>query len=163
MTCTLKGTWYNELNSIMLITDVKEDKVYGKYHTAVGQAKGEYDLIGKINIDAETGHKQNTVGFVVTWNNNYGNSHSGSTWSGQYSCINEVETIKTTWLLTVEQSEKNEWASTQVGFDSFSKIKTSDEDVLLNIAKGIRPSHPFNIDHINDIEIVGENNLENPF
>jgi len=43
----LKGTWYNELGSEMILTTVQAGKIEGTYETFVSVcAKGKYVLVG---------------------------------------------------------------------------------------------------------------------
>jgi len=80
--------------------------ISGEYFTAVGDAEGIYDLSGRTNED-------NTVlGFSVAWQNSYGNSESVTAWSGEYHSDEDV--IVTTWLLTIQTEEANDWKSTTV-------------------------------------------------
>jgi hypothetical protein len=50
----------------------------GKYHTAVGDADGIYDLVGRVSLPAD---ENRTLGFVVAWQNDKRKTDSVTTWS----------------------------------------------------------------------------------
>ena len=134
---SLSGTWYNELGSEMNLT-IKEGLVTGTYHTAVGDAKGIYFLAGRADA---TSDKTPNIGFVVSWQNQYANAESVTSWSGQYQINNEEEVINTFWLLTMETDPKLNWRSTLVGNDIFKRTKPSPAEIEAKL--GIGPaSHP---------------------
>jgi Avidin family len=68
-------------------------EITGTYQTAVGDAQGIYQLCGA--ADSEPGGSNQTVGFVVAWENEYGSSHSVTAWSGRCQVIDGEETITT--------------------------------------------------------------------
>ena len=45
----ISGQWFNELKSHMVI-NVRGSMIIGKYHTGVGQAEGEYELVGRVSV-----------------------------------------------------------------------------------------------------------------
>ena len=119
---TLSGTWVNELNSTMVLTQEEGGLLSGTYRTIVGNAEYWYVLVGATNLNATS--NQAAVGFTVVWNNEaYGDSHSVITWSGQYQNVDSEEYIRTTWLLTSETPVASNWASTQIGMDTFTRVK----------------------------------------
>ena len=132
----LEGTWYNELGSYMILIVADDGSFTGTYYTKVGEAEPiEYPLSGRYDI-ADGGR---TLGWTVAWNG----VNSTTTWSGQYlvdSCTNKAE-ILTTWLLTVQTSEEDEWESTNVGQDNFSRDRPQPE-VCERAQKRGRVSHP---------------------
>lgn len=134
----LNGKWYNELGSCMTLT-VNGNSVTGTYQTAVGDASGTYDLVGRTDTDNDASQ---AVGFVVAWQNQYGSSDSVTSWSGQYQIIEGVDTIVTTWLLTQETDTNDDWASTLVNKDIFTKTSPNEEKVQELIKKGVKASHP---------------------
>ena len=117
---TLAGKWYNELGSMMTLK-VKNGQLSGTYHTAVGKTKksGSYALIGR--YDAKAKKKNCALGFVVSWQNTVQAIGSVTAWSGQYQVRKRQETILTTWLLTDETKSANNWKSTLVGSDTFTR------------------------------------------
>lgn len=128
----LSGDWYNELGSKMTLI-VNGQDVTGYYYTAVGDAEGIYDLAGRTN-DNNT-----VVGFSVAWQNAYGDSESATAWSGEYHQQDDI--IVTTWLLTSQTDEPDDWKSTLVGKDIFQRNPPNKE--LVSRAKLMRaPSHP---------------------
>lgn len=134
----LNGKWYNELGSSMTLT-VNGNSITGTYQTTVGDASGIYDLVGRTDTDNDTSQ---AIGFVVVWQNQYGSSDSVTTWSGQYQIINGVDTIVTTWLLTQETDPDDDWASTMVNKDLFTRVAPIEEEIQQQIKKGVKPSHP---------------------
>ncbi len=107
----IDGTYYNELGSMLTITS-QNGSVSGTYQTAVGNARGIYDLTGYVNDDTDP-----AVGWLVLWSNQYGDRNSLTCWAGQY--YSEDDTIVTMWLLRSESAENQNWAATQVGEDVF--------------------------------------------
>jgi avidin family protein len=115
----LDGRWYNELGSSMVLHLGSDGRsLTGTYHSAVGQAVEQYDFVGRLDSDprASTG-----LGWTVSWENEKLNAHSVTTWSGQYRVVDGDEFIATTWLLTREGTADDEWESTLVGKDLFSR------------------------------------------
>ena len=134
----LNGTWYNELGSSMTLV-VNGNSITGTYQTAVGDASETYDLVGRTDTDNDA---RQAVGFVVVWQNQYGSSDSVTTWSGQYQNINGIDTIVTTWLLTQETNPNDDWASTIVNKDIFTKTAPIEEEIQQQLKRGIKASHP---------------------
>ena len=134
--------WHNQLGSTMTVTDWNESKgsFFGKYCSAVGDAKYEYDLVGRFDTEGDT------LGWVVTYQNNYLNAHSTCTWSGHMELSPGKESkpiILTTWLLTSQTSNEDDWAATNIGFDTFTTDPPSEEQIAR--AKLCRQfSHPKN-------------------
>ena len=134
----INGIWYNELGSSMtLATNGKN--ITGMYQTAVGNASGQYDLVGQIdtNVGSST-----AIGFVVMWNNASGSSDCVTVWSGQCQVINGEDIIVTTWLLTGETDPSDDWASTLINKDVFTRAQPAAEVIKKNLAKGVKHSHP---------------------
>ena len=120
--------WYNQLGSTMTVTDLDKSKgsFFGKYCSAVGDAKCEYDLIGRIDMEGDT------LGWVVTYRNDYLNAHSTCTWSGHWEWCPGKESkliILTTWLLTSQTRNEDDWAATNIGFDIFTTNPPSKEQI----------------------------------
>lgn len=128
----LSGDWFNELGSKMTL-EVDGQTITGRYHTAVGDAEGIYLLMGRTN-------ETNTVlSLSVAWQNSYGDSESATAWSGQY--YSDEEKIGTTWLLTDQTDEGNEWKSTLVGKDAFQR-QPPEEEAIRKTQLFRAPSHP---------------------
>ena len=134
----LSGTWYNELGSKMDLV-ANGSSITGTYHTAVGDASGIYDLVGRTDTDNDASQ---AIGFVVVWQNQYGSSDSVTAWSGQYQAIDGVDTIVTTWLLTSETDPDDDWRSTLVNKDYFTKTPPTQEEIQRKIRMGVKHSHP---------------------
>ena len=96
----------------------------GLYSSAVGNAEKWYNLVGRTDTDG------NTVGWTVVWTNRYHNAHSTTTWSGQFQADPVGSpVILTTWLLTTQTTPSDNWDSTNVGFDYFTKAPPSAADI----------------------------------
>ena len=117
----IAGTWYNELGSEMRL-EADGASIVGLYKTGVGNAKGEYHLYGAMVPPGTAGQ---AAGFVVAWVNQYGSSESVTSWSGQYQVINGHEEIVAMWLLTAEKLPSDDWKSTLVGRDTFTRTAPS--------------------------------------
>ncbi|WP_259015294.1 avidin/streptavidin family protein [Emticicia fluvialis] len=135
----LEGVWYNELGSKMTL-QVLGSNISGTYETKVGDAEGMYNLIGQ--VDGQTGNCM-AIGWVVVWQNGLMNSDSVTSWSGQFRTDFGDPMIVTTWLLTTETSISNEWQSTIVGKDYFTKILAEEDKITENIKRGVVKSNPF--------------------
>jgi len=132
----IRGEWFNELGSMMKI-DVNGSTITGKYHTAVGDAEGIYDLVGRISVPNDDNR---TLGFVVAWQNAKRSTDSTTAWSGEAQEVNGTPYIMTTWLLTEETAPEDDWKSTIVGKDLFSRLPPAPESA--SRLKGLRrPSH----------------------
>ena len=133
-----EGTWYNEIGSQMNLQCVGKN-ISGTYHTSVGNASGIYNLSGQMDTDLD---QSTAIGWVVVWNNEYGSSDSITAWSGQVQTVDGVLYIVTTWLLTSETEQDDNWHSTFIGKDIFTKTQPSEEERRKNISKGMKQSSP---------------------
>ncbi len=133
----INGIWYNELGSMMELS-VSGNPITGKYHTKVGSASGVYPLIGYLNAPNPNGI---AVGWTVLWNNQFGNKQSLTSWAGQYQVTDGVEEIYTFWLLVRELEHTEDWSATNIGQDTFTRNKPS-EDMILKAKKRGKFSHP---------------------
>ena len=138
----LDGTWYNELNSEMILSVSEAPNsgsiVTGTYQSKVGDAAGIYTLTGI--TDQGTGDATPNLGFTVSWvNPTYGNTNSVTAWSGQLQEIDGEEVITTFWLLTQETTPANNWKSTLVGHDTFTRTPPTKEQIAARISRGSIP------------------------
>ena len=123
-----KGTtWINELDSQLIITklDFEKGTFEGTYNSAVGDAKKEYLAVGRFD-NTQVG----ATGWTVSWQNeNKKDVHSLTTWSGQLQWDKQISdyTILTTWVLTNKTKPGDDWQSTLVGTDNFTKKKPAPE------------------------------------
>jgi hypothetical protein len=141
MSSYFSGVWYNELGSRMTINYVSGGGFSGIYETAVGYAAGQYTLQGRYNTQPSSGGQ--AMAWAVAWQNAYLNSDSVTGWSGQYQTdpSTGAEEIYTLWLLASEMDPDEDWASTNVGQDTFSRTQPSAEEV--ERCRKARPaSHP---------------------
>ena len=128
------GVWYNELGSMMKIYG-SGGALSGIYETAVGYASGQYTLEGRYNTSPSSGGQ--AMSWAVAWQNAYLNSNSATGWSGQYQKNVDTgeEEIYTLWLLASEMESDEDWASTNVGQDTFTRTKPSDEEIARRVGK----------------------------
>ena len=71
----------------------------GTYNSAVGKAYKKYELQGRFDTEGSS------LGWVVSYKNQYLNAHSTAAWSGQVQCAQgQKPVIQTTWLLTTSQT-----------------------------------------------------------
>jgi len=133
----LGGTWYNELKSKMVLT-VNGPSVTGTYETAVGDATGQYAVVGRTETGAQGSQ---SVAFAVCWQNDSGSSRSCTAWSGQLQVDrNGKESIVTTWLLTGDTAAAGDWKSTVVGQDLFHRDAPAEVPQVASLRQA--PSHP---------------------
>jgi len=134
----ITGTWYNELGSQMIL-QIQGKRIVGTYNTRVGDASGNYELVGQMDIDID---ESTAIGWVVVWNNQYGSSDSVTAWSGQVQVIDEIEKIVTTWLLTAETEPDDTWHSTLIGKDTFTRLAPTENKIAENLRAGVKFSFP---------------------
>jgi hypothetical protein len=120
---SILGLWYNELGSTLEITSASDGTLTGTYSSVVGDAQYTYTLVGRYDGDPNAGGQ--ALGWTVMWQNQYGNSHSATSWTGQYQTNPSTgqEEIYTLWLLVTEEPSQNDWASTNVGQDTFTRTQ----------------------------------------
>jgi len=127
----LEGIWWNELGSKMEIElDPADPKTFrGLYHTNVGNAQEQkYPLLGRCD---NRGLGSQMVAFVVAWNADPpaggGNpvNPSVTAWCGQLQVVNGEEVITTSWLLDRLTAPADDWESTLVGMDYFTRTPPS--------------------------------------
>ena len=123
----------------MEITSAQDGQLSGTYESKVGEAKYQYVLTGRYDSTVGTGR---SIGWTVTWKNTFLNAESTTGWSGQFqpSECGEPQ-ILTTWLLTAETDPQDDWNSTNVGFDTFTRLIPAPE-VCERVLKSGRISHP---------------------
>ncbi|MGW3204242.1 avidin/streptavidin family protein [Streptomyces sp. NPDC001135] len=119
----ITGTWYNELGSTFTVTANADGSLTGTYESTVGNAENRYVVTGRYDT-APTDGSGTSLGWTVSWRNDYRNAHSATTWSGQYVGGSAAH-INTQWLLTSGTTPANQWQSTLVGHDEFTKTKPS--------------------------------------
>jgi Avidin family len=131
----LEGVWWNELGSMMKIeVDPEHPKtIHGHYHTNVGSAQEKrYPLLGRCD---NRGLQCQMVAFVVAWNTDppaggeKSVAPSVTAWSGQLQDVNGEEVITTTWLLDRLTDPSDDWESTLVGMDYFTRRRPSQEQI----------------------------------
>jgi hypothetical protein len=119
---SVTGDWYNELHSKMVLKE-NGGQITGKYHTAVDAGKctkGDYDLVGQIDTVATDNR---VIAFVVLWRNADTDCKAITAWSGevQKDETTKEDVIVATWLLTMETNPNDDWKSTLVGRDVFTR------------------------------------------
>lgn len=134
------GMWYNELGSQMSL-NVSGNNVWGSYYTGVGHAIGTYNLSGQINPVPFPSPYGQALAWTVAWTNAYANAHSATAWSGEFQTIGGDDEIVALWLLANETTPNNDWQSTLVGKDVFTRFKPSPEQIEAN-RRRVAASHP---------------------
>jgi Avidin family len=136
----ITGIWYNELGSQMDLNVADDGSVTGQYWTAVGDAAGRYPLVGWAEPAAGVSGSV-AIGWAVLWRNADRNSHSVTTWSGQYQVINGEEHILALWLMATETIVGEDWKSMLVGADTFQRTQPGAAQTAVRQARG-PASHP---------------------
>lgn len=138
------GTWCNELGSTVTFVTATDGKTLtGKYRSAKGEAKDDYDLVGQINPMSTS--QDQAIGWVVVWNNTAnGDSRSVTTWSGQYQLIDGTEEISTLWVLTSQESTAQDWSAHVVNRDDFYRYDLSEgvKSTPGTKCRKMAPAHP---------------------
>ncbi|XP_064592039.1 avidin-like [Zonotrichia leucophrys gambelii] len=122
--CSLTGRWVNDLGSKMNLSPVDKNGGFtGTYRTAVTATSNkikESPLQGSMQRNPNQ-KGQPTFGFTVNWSF----SDSITVFTGQcFVDDNGEEVLKTMWLLrSHEDSIKNDWKATRVGFNVFTRPK----------------------------------------
>ena len=139
--------WKNELESVMTVKKVHQPDgesgyFIGTYESAVGNAEKTYELHGRFDKEGST------LGWVVSFQNQFRNANSTTTWSGRVLKEGmEKPTIQTTWILNrtkkpeckdcqkcnkckkhteeirskEETSAQKTWDLQHIGFDKFTR------------------------------------------
>jgi hypothetical protein len=136
----ITGTWYNQLGSTMIITANPGGGLTGTYESAVGNAENRYVLVGRYDTAGAQG-SGTTLGWSVAWRNDFRNAHSTTAWSGQLFG-GDSPRITTKWLLTSSTTPADEWSSTLVGSDSFTRTKPTAAQVEQARALGVASPNP---------------------
>ena len=112
----LIGQWENELKSVMTITYAAGGLISGTYQTAVasGTPPPPVPLSGRYN------QVSTTLGWAVSYDPNYSTT---TAWSGQiqFNPSTRMYNLHSTWVLTSPTTPKENWLSTNVGFNTFVK------------------------------------------
>jgi hypothetical protein len=107
---SIGGTWYNELESQLLLEADSSGRLSGTLRSGVGEGPGHYPLTGFYSPVPKSNGA--VLGFVVCWSN----VHSLTAWTGHFHPDEDV--ITATWLLA---GKSGEWRSTNIGHDLFSR------------------------------------------
>lgn len=109
----IEGTWYNELGSRLVLVVDEDGRLSGTFSSGVGNGDEEPPVTGFVDRRPHDG--TTVLGFVVGWPA----THSVTVWSGQ--CDLDRQVIETTWLLSGEVGTTEEWHSTLVGHNRFTR------------------------------------------
>jgi hypothetical protein len=139
-TFPLEGSWYNELGSTMVIKtiDPTNQTVLGTYQSAVsssGCAQGVFPLVGSSDVLAGG----QTFGWTVCWLNASSKCWSTTSWAGQL--LEDNATITALWLLTMKVDPDEEWASTLIGQNVFTRNQPTEDEVVQALRTKRHP-HP---------------------
>lgn len=117
--CGISGKWKNQMGSILDIS-CENGYLNGKYSSAVGNANGLYEILGRYNM-VGANNQDCVAGFSVAWNNDImGNSNSTTSWTGIHYASEGV--IHTHWILVRYMEPNKLWAASMVGHDDFERI-----------------------------------------
>ena len=116
------STWYNELGSVMVLNADGNGGLTGTYKSAVGTSPVPVALSGRYTLQNPI-----TIGWSVAWSA----VNATTSWSGQAIVINGVQTIVTTWLLTSQTSQSDEWESTMIDQDVFTQTPPTEEQIAI--------------------------------
>ncbi|WP_030765296.1 streptavidin [Streptomyces sp. NRRL F-2664] len=134
------GTWYNQLGSVMVVTRAANGGFVGTYESAVGNAEKRYAMTGRYDSAPADG-TGTAVGWTVAYHNAHRNAHSVATWSGQYVGGSQ-ERIVTQWLLSYGTTPADQWKSTFLGHDEFTRVKPSAADIEQARRSGVTSANP---------------------
>ena len=134
------GSWYNELGSQMDLNVADDGSVTGQYWTAVADAAGRYLLVGWAEPAAGVSGSV-AAGWPLCDAHAGRNSHSVTTWSGQYQVINGEEHILALWLLATETTVGEDWKSVLIDTDTFQCTQPEATQTAVRQARG-PASHP---------------------
>jgi len=136
---SLEGRWYNELGCELVLT-IDGNDIRGTCRTTVGDAPRIYRMMGLTDEAPSAGTR--VVAFSVVWDNEqHGDLHSVTTWSGQYRQVDGDEVLVTFWARTLETEPNSDAQPTLVGKDLFRRTKPSNEEVVRRLQMG-PGSHP---------------------
>ncbi|WP_274917947.1 avidin/streptavidin family protein [Streptomyces sp. WZ-12] len=138
----ITGTWYNQLGSTFVVTADADGGLTGTYDSTVGNAEKRYVLTGRYDTAPATDGSGTALSWTVSWRNDYRNAHSATAWSGQYFGGTDAR-IATQWLLASGTTTANEWQSTLVGHDAFTKNKPSPAAIAAARRAGVNSGVPF--------------------
>lgn len=139
-TSGIDGTWYNQLGSKVVFKTRPNGDIVGLYQSAVGNATGEYRLVGRYHLEPASGGGT-PLGWTVVWLNEHRNSNSVTTWSGQYRGGPDPVII-TSWLLTNGTAPADDWRSTMVGQDRFTRTPPTAEQIQQAREQGVTAFSP---------------------
>lgn len=113
----VSGKWYNELGSVMELTQSENGALGGVYkNMAPDSSTVEERVIGSLGKGVPA-----TLGFTV----NFEDGKYTTSWSGQYfkeAGVDNKEVLLTTWLMTANLQDSSEyWESTNIGQDRFTR------------------------------------------
>lgn len=115
-----KLSWRNEEGSIMELAYGSDGSLSGTYQSGVGD-KHRFLLSGRWDTTPSQNNSY-ACGWSVVWKNRSGvDLDEVTSWSGHHICNKLGYIIKTTWLLTQDTVLANDWKSTLIGQDIFTR------------------------------------------
>ena len=120
--CDLRGIWYNDVGSEVILNQTKDGRITGEYRTAVEKEKGSAGTTHSLVYGSSVfGNPNGTFSLIVVWRN--GASVTG--WVGQcHICENNTAILEMTWLLRSKVDTcDNVWKSTMFGANSFTRFE----------------------------------------
>jgi hypothetical protein len=126
------GSWYNQHNDL-LILETDGNALSGTYRPSALTINFPFELVGKLEITP--GKDFCAIGFTITWavevDKGFMNSHTLTTWCGQYHDGKEEERICLAWIKTRLEVPDVEFVGDKVwkmamGHDIFRRDKSDD-------------------------------------
>jgi hypothetical protein len=122
----LSGKYINTLGSVMNLIctgSAGAAVLTGFYTSAVGDAEGNYPLLGQ----ATSCNNDGQGGFSVAWlNEQNGNSFSATSWVFQAQQDGQRVVLNAPWIMVHETTKADAWSATNFGLDLFTKQEDID-------------------------------------
>jgi hypothetical protein len=118
--CDLRGVWYNDLGSEVILDQSENGVITGEYRTAVERKRGSAGTTHSLVYGSSAfGNPNTTFSLIVVWRG--GASVTG--FVGQcHICENNTAVLETNWLLRSKiDSCDDAWKSTMYGVNSFTR------------------------------------------
>jgi len=119
----LDGKWYSSVKS-SLDLKVEGSTLSGSFNSTEDHSPLSFPLVGVVDPDPSLPNR--ALSLAVSWiDKDTTKYRSVTSYTGQYhyNGAKEKEAINTTFLMVDETTEANQYKSTYVGYDNFSRKK----------------------------------------